>query len=83
MVGDRPRPLADVGLVLGSGGVLRHGPSDLAQTVVGAVLSDHAGGWTVPAAATHGVDTAYLLFACGLLAQAHPEAAGALARTVG
>ncbi|MFC7491346.1 MULTISPECIES: glutamate mutase L [unclassified Knoellia] len=80
--GDRPRPLADVGLVLGSGGVLRHGPDALAGGVLGAVVSDHAGGWTVPAAATQGVDTAYVLFACGLLADPHPEAARALALTI-
>jgi uncharacterized protein (TIGR01319 family) len=80
--GDRPRPLADVGLVLGSGGVLRHGPQGLARDVLGAVVGDHAGGWTVPAAAALGVDTAYLLFACGLLAREHPEAAHALAASV-
>ena len=81
--GDRPRPLADVGLVLGSGGVLRHGPGALSRDVLGAVVRDHAGGWTVPAAAAQGVDTAYLLFACGLLAESHPESARALAMTVG
>lgn len=83
VVGDRPRPLADVGLVLGSGGVLRHGPDALAGGVLGAVAGDHAGGWTVPAAATQGVDAAYVLFACGLLAAAHPQAARALASTLG
>lgn len=83
VTGDRPRPLADVGLLLGSGGVLRHGPEGLAGAVLGAVAADHAGGWTVPAAATRGVDTAYLLFACGLLVEGHPEAARALAATVG
>ena len=81
--GDRPRPLADLGLVLGSGGVLRHGPSTLVDSVMGAVVCDHAGGWTVPAAAAQGVDTAYLLFACGLLAERHPNAARTLAATVG
>lgn len=83
VVGDRPRPLADVGLVLGSGGVFRHGPADLVSGVLSAVGSDHAGGWTVPAAAAHGVDTAYVLFACGLLAAEHPGAARALALSVG
>lgn len=83
VVGDRPRPLADVGLVLGSGGVFRHGPPDLAPGVLTAVAGDHAGGWTVPAAAAHGVDTAYVLFACGLLADRHPGAARALALSVG
>jgi len=82
VVGDRPRPLADVGVVLGSGGVLRHGPGTLSGEVLGAVGNDHAGGWTVPAAATQVVDTAYVLFACGLLAQVHPRAARALALTI-
>lgn len=82
VAGDRPRPLADVGLVLGSGGVLRHGPGDVASGVLDAVVGDHAGGWTVPAAATQGVDTAYLLFACGLLAKVHPDAARRLAATI-
>lgn len=82
VMGDRPRPLADVGLVLGSGGVLRHGSSSLVDAVMGAVVTDHAGAWTVPADATQGVDTAYLLFACGLLADAHPEAARSLAMTL-
>ncbi|KGN32832.1 glutamate mutase [Knoellia sinensis KCTC 19936] len=82
VVGDRPRPLADVGLVLGSGGVFRHGPDGLAESALGAVGTDHAGGWTVPADATRGVDTAYVLFACGLLADTHPAAARALAETV-
>jgi hypothetical protein len=36
--------------------------------VLGAVLADHAGGWKVPRAARATVDTAYLLFAIGLLA---------------
>ncbi|MFC7486401.1 glutamate mutase L [Knoellia sp. CPCC 206453] len=82
VIGDRPRPLADVGLVLGSGGVLRHGPDGLADGVLRAVVNDHAGGWTVPAAATQGVDTAYVLFACGLLAEGHPVAARALAASI-
>lgn len=82
VMGDRPRPLVDVGLVLGSGGVLRHGSSSLVDAVMGAVVTDHAGAWTVPADATQGVDTAYLLFACGLLADAHPEAARSLAMTL-
>lgn len=82
VVGDRPRPLADVRLILGSGGVLRHGPDGVAGGVLRAVVSDHAGGWTVPAAATQGVDTAYVLFACGLLAEEHPAAARTLAASI-
>jgi hypothetical protein len=46
--------------------------------VLGAVLADHAGGWKVPRAARARVDTAYLLFAAGLLADREPD----VARTV-
>ncbi len=79
--GDGPRPLTRVGLLIGSGGVLRHaGPA--ASGVLEAVTADHGGGWKVPAAARTGVDTAYVLFAVGLLADSHPEVAAALAGTV-
>ncbi|WP_374968332.1 glutamate mutase L [Terrabacter sp. BE26] len=74
------RPLADVTRLVGSGGVLRHADAAARERVLGAVLSDHAGGWKVPRAARASVDTAYLLFAVGLLA-AHPETADA-ARTL-
>ncbi|HRA44279.1 MAG TPA: glutamate mutase L, partial [Phycicoccus sp.] len=73
------RPLADVTLVLGSGGVLRHSPSEISAAVLDAVSADHGGGWRVPAAPRKGVDTAYLLFAVGLLADRHSTAAHALA----
>ncbi|MGL5930679.1 MAG: glutamate mutase L, partial [Dermatophilaceae bacterium] len=62
---ERPRALADVRLVVGSGGVLRHGPPDLGARVLRSVLTDHAGGWRVPAAATTTIDQRYLLFAVG------------------
>jgi hypothetical protein len=62
------RPLRDVELLLGSGGVLRHGSSTRAQRVLGAVLGDHAGAWHVPDAAVGTVDGRYLLCALGLLA---------------
>ena len=81
--GERPRPLADVGLVVGSGGVLRHGPDGLAGRVLGAALADHAGGWRVPDRAAAVVDRDYLLFAVGLLAETHPGTARALAAGLG
>jgi uncharacterized protein (TIGR01319 family) len=65
---ESPRPLANVTAVVGSGGVLRHTDEAGRDHVLGAVLSDHAGGWKVPRAARTTVDTAYLLFAAGLLA---------------
>ncbi|HYN29504.1 MAG TPA: glutamate mutase L [Dermatophilaceae bacterium] len=76
---ERPRPLAEVGLVLGSGGVLRHAPAEVGAEVLRAVVGDHGGGWRVPRSPRTGVDTAYLLFAVGLLADRHPDAADALA----
>ncbi|TPG19003.1 glutamate mutase L [Pedococcus bigeumensis] len=76
------RPLADVQVVVGSGGVLRHATPEGRDSVLYAVATDHAGGWKVPRAAAVVTDTAYLLFAVGLLRDTHPEAARALARTV-
>ena len=69
---ESPRPLADVTRLVGSGGVLRHADAGGREQVLGAVLADHAGGWKVPRAARASVDTAYLLFAVGLLA-GHPD----------
>ena len=77
-----PRPLSDVGLVVGSGGVLRHNDADAALDVVRALTTDHGGGWRVPERAGVAVDTAYLLFAVGLLAEVHPGAARSLASRI-
>ncbi len=55
------RPLADVRVLVGSGGVLRHTDATGRDHVLGAILADHAGGWKVPRAARATVDTAYLL----------------------
>ncbi|MGA8046418.1 MAG: glutamate mutase L [Dermatophilaceae bacterium] len=79
---EAPRPLADVGLVIGSGGVLRHNEPTAALEVVRALTTDHGGGWRVPERAQVRVDTAYLLFAVGLLAGEHPDAARSLAGRV-
>lgn len=79
---ERPRPLAEVSVLVGSGGVLRHAPGGVGGRVLEHVLTDHGGGWRVPVAARRCVDTAYLLFAVGLLAQRHPSAAARLAAAV-
>ncbi|WP_045741806.1 glutamate mutase L [Actinoplanes rectilineatus] len=74
----RGRDLREVGLVVGSGGVLRHGGG---THVLGAVLADVAGGWAPPERAKLVVDSTYVLAAAGLLAGGHPQvAAGLLAR---
>ncbi|HET7802124.1 MAG TPA: glutamate mutase L [Humibacillus xanthopallidus] len=79
---ESPRPLANVTTLIGSGGVLRHTDPAGRAHVLGALLADHAGGWKVPRAASATVDTAYLLFAVGLLADRAPELARALAAQV-
>jgi len=64
---ESPRPLANVATLIGSGGVLRHADAAGRRSVLGAVLADHAGGWKVPRSASAMVDSAYLLYAVGLL----------------
>jgi MutL protein len=76
--GGAPRPLRDVGLLVGSGGVLRHHPGAV-DDVLGPLTRDHAGGWAVPERARVVVDLRYVLFAAGLLAGVAPEAAVTLA----
>ncbi|WP_130513682.1 glutamate mutase L [Krasilnikovia cinnamomea] len=73
------RDLRDVRLVVGSGGVLRHGGG---PQVLDAVLGDTAGGWAAPAGARRTVDSAYVLAAAGLLAAEHPAAAAGLLDTL-
>ncbi len=75
-----PRPLRDVRLVVGSGGVLRHAGDAGRRRVLAPATSDHAGGWRVPERARTTVDGRYVLFAAGLLAgTGRREAARALA----
>jgi uncharacterized protein (TIGR01319 family) len=69
------RDLRDVRLVVGSGGVLRHGGG---RFVLDAVLGDTAGGWAAPRTARTVVDEQYVLVAAGLLAGDHPDAATGL-----
>ena len=77
------RDLREVRLLVGSGGVLRHGRSGVAHRV----LSDSVGaglheGWQLPERARVVVDADYVLAAIGLLSPAHPEAASRMARTL-
>jgi uncharacterized protein (TIGR01319 family) len=74
-----PRPLRDVGVVVGSGGVLRHGGARVREAVLRPLLADHGGGWAVPDRAQLAVDDRCLLFAAGLLAGQAPVSAARLA----
>jgi len=77
-----PRPLRDVGVVVGSGGVLRYADAASRQRILAPAVADHAGGWKVPERARLTVDARYVLFAAGLLAERAPQAAARLAHSV-
>ncbi len=79
------RDLRTVDLVVGSGGVLRHGRPGVADRVLAPALGPDAaaragGGWQLPEHPRVVVDHDYVLAAVGLLADAHPQAARSLAR---
>ncbi len=74
------RDLTHVGLLIGSGGVLRHADPAAALGVLDAVLTDYAGGWRLPERARVLIDRQYLLAPIGLLEMTgRPAAARALA----
>ena len=82
---DPARPLTRLAHVVASGGVLRHSPKAEQDNILRAVTTDVGGGWKVPTRARTTVDSAYLLFAAGLLADADghgPEVAARVAARV-
>ncbi|WP_246142638.1 glutamate mutase L [Nocardioides rubriscoriae] len=75
--------LREVGLVVASGGVLRHGrPGVAARVLSGSLGADVEGGWQLPERPRVVVDADYVLAAVGLLAAAHPDVACRLARSL-
>lgn len=80
--GSAGRDLRRVRAVVGSGGVLRHGGVAVRRQVLRPATTDHAGGWRVPESPAVAVDGRYLLFAVGLLAGDHPQAAARLAHRI-
>jgi uncharacterized protein (TIGR01319 family) len=73
--------LREVGLLVGSGGVFRHGRAGVAARVLaGSTGSDFEDGWQLPREARLVVDSDYVLAAAGLLAERHPVAAYRLVR---
>ena len=76
------KDLREVGLLVGSGGVLRHAAPVAAERVLAASTgTEVAGGWLLPRAPRLVVDRAYVLMAAGLLADDRPDAAAALLTT--
>jgi hypothetical protein len=77
------KDLREVDLLVGSGGVLRHGRPGVAERVLAGSTGDHLeGGWQLPRRPRVVVDTDYVLAAAGLLAPEHPDAAYRLAMTL-
>jgi uncharacterized protein (TIGR01319 family) len=66
--------LREVSLLVGSGGVLRHGREGVADRVLGPSVG-RDGDWQLPEQAREVVDSDYVLAAAGLLAAEHPDAA--------
>jgi len=75
------KDLREVDLLVGSGGVLRHGRPGVAERIFAGSVGAHVeGGWQLPRRADVTVDGDYVLAAVGLLAAAHPDAARRLVR---
>jgi uncharacterized protein (TIGR01319 family) len=70
------KDLREVDLLVGSGGVLRHGGPDAVRRVLLPATGDaFEGGWQLPRDPAVVVDRDYVLAAAGLLAEDHPVAA--------
>ena len=69
------KDLREVRVVVGSGGVLRHGSADVREQVLAPARTDLAGGWPLPETGRSVVDDRYVLAAAGLLSAEHPETA--------
>jgi uncharacterized protein (TIGR01319 family) len=77
------KDLREVRLLVGSGGVLRHGRAGVAERVLGPSTGAHLeGGWQLPENPAIVVDADYVLAAVGLLADEAPDAAYRLALTL-
>jgi uncharacterized protein (TIGR01319 family) len=74
--------LREVGLLVGSGGVLRHAAPHVIARVLGGLVGASLQGWQLPEHPAVAVDRNYVLAAVGLLAECRPEAAAALARSL-
>lgn len=74
--------LREVGLLVASGGVFRHGAPGVEDRVLAGLGGDAAQGWLVPDRARVVVDRDYVLAAAGLLAGDHPRAAAGLAASL-
>ena len=73
------KDLREVDVLIGSGGVLRHGVPGAAEGVLGSACGEHVdGGWLLPRDPRIVIDRDCVLAAAGLIADEHPQAALAL-----
>jgi hypothetical protein len=78
------KDLREVGLLVGSGGVLRHNPPEVAARILAGIGAGAVEeGWLVPTSAKTCIDDDYVLAGVGLLAEVAPEIAAGLADRVG
>ena len=76
------KDLREVALLVGSGGVLRHGSTGIAERVLGSLTGRSPEGWQLPQHPRIVVDASYVLAAVGLLSERQPHAAAVLARSL-
>jgi uncharacterized protein (TIGR01319 family) len=76
------KDLREVDLVVCSGGVFRNAANGAAKRMLTDSIGEPPGGWQLPRDPRVVVDTDYVLAAAGLLAEAHPDAAYRLVRTL-
>ena len=77
------KDLREVDLLVGSGGVLRHGRPGVEERVLAGSIGEVEGGWQLPVRPRVVVDRDYVLAAAGLLVDRHPEAAYRLVSRLG
>ncbi len=75
------KDLRRVRLVVGSGGVFRHGSPDAVQTMLTPAVTDLAGGWRLPEHPSTAIDLHYVMAAAGLLVGDYPRTAARLLST--
>lgn len=76
------KDLRELDLLVGSGGVFRSAPTEVADGVLAAVTGESAEGWQLPRAPRRVIDRHHVLAAVGLLADEEPGAAARLARSL-
>ncbi len=76
------KDLREVGVLVGSGGILRSSTDEVANRLLLSAVGEGAGAWQLPRAPRVVVDRDYVLAPVGLLAAEHPEAAYRLLRSL-